>query len=80
MLHCFYHSIQCAKTRNSVYGEAFEVQHEICRFKVWRFKDTQNLLRMFNLHQIFLICHQSYVFDGSVIFFFFNYFIVNVNL
>ena len=44
----------------------------------WSFTDTQNLLQMFNLHQIFTICHQSYVCDGSVIFG--NYFVVNVTL
>ena len=77
LLHFFfYHGIQCAKTHNSVHGEAFEVQHEIRRFKVWSFKDTQNLLRMFILHQTFAVCHQSYVFDGSV--FFGKYLIVNV--
>ena len=29
-------------------------------------KDTQNLLRMFNFHQIFSGCHQSCIFDDSV--------------
>ena len=52
---------------NSAHGEAFEVQHEICRFKVRRFKETQNLLRMLNLHQIFATCHQSYIYDDSVV-------------
>ena len=59
MLHYFYHGIGFAKTRNSVHGEAFEVLHEICQFKVWSFKDTQNLFRMFNLHQIFVIGSMS---------------------
>ena len=55
----FYYVIHCAKIRNSVHGEAFEVHHEICQFiKVWNFKDSQNLLRMFNLHPIFAIRHQ----------------------
>ena len=67
LLQYFYHGIQCAKTRNSVHGESIEIQHEICQFKVWSLKDTQNLLQMFNLNQNFAICHQSYVFDGSVI-------------
>ena len=65
-LHYFYHGIQCAKTHNSVHGKACEVQHEICWFKAWSLKDTQNLLWLFNLHQIFAVCHQSYVFDDSV--------------
>ena len=40
-----YHGIQCDKIRNSVHGK-----HEICRFKAWSLKETQNLLRMFNFH------------------------------
>ena len=35
LLHYFYHGIQCAKTRNYVHGEAYEVKYEICRFKMW---------------------------------------------
>ena len=41
LLHYLYHSIQCAKTCNSVHGEAFEVQHETFQFKVWSFKASQ---------------------------------------
>ena len=56
----FYYVIHCAKIRNSVHGEVFEVYimkyANLC--KVWSFKDSQNLLRMFNLHQIFAIRHQ----------------------
>ena len=63
LLHYFYYGTQCAKICNSVHSEAFEVQHEICWFKVWSFKDTQNMLWLFNLHQIYdAICHQSYGF------------------
>ena len=36
-----------------VHGETFEVQHEIYRVYAWSLNDTQNLLGMFNLHQIF---------------------------
>ena len=32
LLHYFYYGIQRGKTLNFVHGEAFEVQHEICRF------------------------------------------------
>ena len=51
LLHSFHHGIQCAKTRNSVHDEAYEVQHEICQFKVWSLKDAHNLLQMLNLHK-----------------------------
>ena len=47
LLHHFYQGIQCDKTRNSVYGEAYyEVQHEKYRFQVWSLEQTQNLLQI----------------------------------
>ena len=57
LLRYFYHGIQCNKTRNFVPGEAFEVQDETYQFYVWSLKDTQNLLRMFDLHEISKVCH-----------------------
>ena len=75
LLHCFYHGIQCVKTCNSVHGEKFGVH--VCRFKVWSFKDTHNLVQIFTYRQTFAICHQIYVFDENV--FFVDYEIVNVN-
>ena len=66
LLHYFYHRIKIDKTCNFVHGKAFEVQHEICRSELRSLKDTQNLLRKFNFHQIFSGYHQSYIFDDSV--------------
>ena len=70
LLHYFYHDIQCAKTYNSVRGEAFEVQHEI-DLRSGALKTGKILLRMLILHQIFAICNMSpklYVSDGNVFF------------
>ena len=43
---------------------------KICRFKAWSLKDTQNLLRMFNLHQISQFSHNVF-FHSFIPFLFF---------
>ena len=66
LLDYFYHRIQHAKTRNSVQGKAFKVQHEIYRFKTWtliiKTKSVMNDPFASNFGNL----SQSYVFDDSV--------------
>ena len=67
--HYLYDSIQCAKTRNSVDSQSFEVQQNICLFKTWSLKDTQNLLRMSILYKNFEIMSPKVWFDSIAYFF-----------
>ena len=63
MLHHFHRGIQCDKTCNFVHGKAFEVNHEM-QIPGVELKKTHKIYYECSISSV---CHQSYVFDESVI-------------